>query len=74
MSGTREGGLKAAATNKMIHGENFYSSIGKIGGKSSNTGGFASLVVGEDGLTGRQRARIAGAKGGSVSKRRKATK
>ncbi len=32
MSGTKEGGVKAAETNKRDHGENFYSKIGKIGG------------------------------------------
>lgn len=43
--------------------------IGAKGGKLSTTGGFASDKVGADGLTGRQRARIAGAKGGSISRR-----
>ena len=35
------------------------------------TGGFASEKVGKDGLTGKQRAEIAGAKGGRKSKRTK---
>lgn len=33
------------------------------------TGGFASMKVGDDGLTGFERARIAGEKGGRISKR-----
>lgn len=72
MSGTREGGLKTAATNKARHGENYYGLIGHLGGRISKTGGFASNKVGADGLTGKQRAMVAGVVGGSKSKRRKA--
>lgn len=43
--------------------------MGRLGGQRSRTGGFASDVVGADGLTGRQRAKIAGAVGGSKSRR-----
>lgn len=64
--GTREGGLKAAKVNKKKHGKNFYRDIGKLGGLKSRDGGFASDLVGEDGLTGRERARIAGSKGGKA--------
>lgn len=46
---------------------------GAKGGKSGRgpdyTGGFASSKIGEDGLTGYERARIAGAKGGHISRR-----
>ena len=70
MPGTREGGLKAAMKN-LENNPNFYKEIGSVGGKNSNTGGFASNKVGTDGLTGQQRARIAGAKGGFVSRRTK---
>lgn len=69
MVGTLAGGRKAAATNKAKYGEDFYVNIGKKGGTNSHTGGFASYNVGEDGLTGRERAKIAGAKGGSISRR-----
>jgi general stress protein YciG len=69
MPGTIEGGRKAAATNKAKYGDGFYSSIGRKGGKRSSTGGFASLKVGKDGLTGAERAKLAGAKGGKLSKR-----
>lgn len=71
MAGTKAGGMKAARTNKLRHGENFYRNIGAKGGRAGNTGGFASTVRGSDGRTGPERARIAGAKGGKISKRRR---
>lgn len=74
MSGTKAGGLKAAATVKELYGEGFYARIGKKGGQNGTTGGFASNVVGADGLTGRQRAVLAGALGGLKSKRGPAKK
>lgn len=69
MVGTVAGGFKAAATNKLRYGEDFYAKLGSIGGQHSTNGGFASEKVGKDGLTGRQRARIVGAKAGRISKR-----
>lgn len=69
MAGTKEGGQKAAATNKAKHGDGFYARIGAMGGRAGHTGGFASDKVGNDGLTGSERARIAGAKGGRISRR-----
>ena len=69
MAGTREGGLKAAKTNLERYGEDFYKITGQKGGRVCCDGGFASNKVGKDGLTGLQRARIAGAKGGSISRR-----
>lgn len=69
MPGNKAGGLKAAATNKQRYGENWYARIGRIGGKNGNTGGFASERPGKDGLTGAERAKVAGAKGGKISKR-----
>lgn len=74
MSGTKAGGKKAAATNIAKYGKDFYRNMGKIGGRNGHTGGFASTGVGRDGLTGYERARIAGAKGGKISKRGKAKK
>lgn len=71
MAGTREGGTRAAKTNKSRYGKEFYRVIGAKGGKLGKTGGFASQLKGADGLTGRERARLAGAKGGKVSKRRR---
>lgn len=69
MSGTKAGGLKAAKTNIEKHGEDFYSKIGRKGGSNGHSGGFASDKVGADGLTGRKRSRIAGRRGGLISRR-----
>ena len=61
MSGNREGGLKAAATNKKKHGLDFFKRIGRKGGKNGHTGGFAY---------NKALASLAGAKGGRNGKRR----
>lgn len=68
MAGTLSGGVQAAKTNKGKYGADFYSKIGKIGGKNSSNGGFASKIVGSDGLTGKQRAKIVGKLGGEASR------
>ena len=60
MAGTKEGGIKAKQTNKAKYGEDYYAIIGSKGGKNGTTGGFY-----ED----RNRAKEAGAKGGSISRR-----
>lgn len=70
MSGNKVGGLKVAQTNKRKYGDDYYVNIGRIGGKASNNGGFGSSKIGKDGLTGKERARLAGAVGGSRSKRK----
>lgn len=67
--GTKEGAKKASATNRARYGEDFYKKIGSRGGQNGTSGGFACLEKGADGLTGPERARIAGAKGGSISRR-----
>ena len=72
MAGNRTGGIKTSKTNKKIYGGDFYKKIGKLGGTKSTRGGFQSDVIGKDGLTGRERAKLAGSKGGSISKRSKA--
>ena len=64
MPGTKEGGLKAAKKNVQRHGRDFYARIGAIGGAKGTTGGFAA---------NRELARIAGRKGGQISRRRKLT-
>lgn len=69
MAGTKSGGRRAAATNKEKYGKDFYAEIGRKGGRNGHKGGFASEAVGKDGLTGAQRAKIAGAIGGRKSKR-----
>lgn len=60
MSGTKAGGLKAAATNKKLYGDSFYANIGARGGRNGNTGGFAANP---------ELARLCGKKGGRISKR-----
>ena len=62
MAGNKAGGKKAAAKNKELYGTDFYASIGAKGGKKGRTGGFAA---------NRELARIAGAKGGRISRRSK---
>jgi len=63
MPGTVKGGQMAAETNKKKYGKDFYARIGAMGGKKGTTGGFAA---------NRELARLAGAKGGRISRRRKA--
>ena len=60
--------MKAQATNKKRYGKDFYKKVGKLGGMKSRGGGFASETVGKDGLTGYERAREAGRKGGRVAR------
>lgn len=69
MAGNIQGGLQASNTNKTKYGADFYKRIGTIGGKKSRNGGFGSDKIGPDGLTGRERARIAGRVGGLKSVR-----
>lgn len=65
MAGTKAGGIKAAETNKARQGRDFYAHIGAIGGRNGHTGGFAANP---------ELAKIAGAKGGKISKRGPAKK
>lgn len=69
MPGSVAGGRKAAKTNKRLYGDDFFVMIGTAGGKASKGGGFKSDKIGKDGLTGRERAAIAGRKGGLKSRR-----
>lgn len=62
MSGTIEGGRKAAKTNIEKYGKNFYAEIGRKGGSKGHTGGFASNP---------QLAKEAGRLGGQISRRGK---
>lgn len=64
MAGTKKGGQKAAAKN-LARDPLFYAKIGAKGGRNGTTGGFAA---------NRELAKIAGAKGGKISRRRKAAK
>lgn len=60
MSQTKAGALKAAQTNILKYGEDFYKRIGQKGGRNGHTGGFAANP---------ELAKIAGAKGGKASRR-----
>lgn len=60
MAGTKAGGLKAAATNKAKYGDDFYSNLGRLGGRNGHTGGFHANPM---------LAHLAGIKGGRNSKR-----
>lgn len=64
MAGTKDGGKAAAATNKKKYGSDFYAKIGAKGGVKGKTGGF---------FANRELARLAGAKGGRLSRRTKKT-
>lgn len=59
MAGTKEGGRKAADKN-LAKDPDFYKKIGMKGGSNGHTGGFAANP---------DLARIAGAKGGRISRR-----
>lgn len=61
MAGTKAGGLKAAQKN-LAKDPNFYAKIGAKGGHNGTTGGFAANT---------ELARVAGKKGGQISRRRK---
>lgn len=62
MAGTKEGGARAAKTNRAKHGKDFYARIGAMGGKKGRTGGF---------FANKELAREAGRKGGRISRRTK---
>lgn len=76
MAGTIEGGKKAAAKNKALHGADFYKRIGRKGGKNGTTGGFAAGVQCNcDVIAGTHYIqRCAGYKGGLISRRGKTKK
>jgi general stress protein YciG len=62
MAGTKAGGKAAADTNKKKYGADCYAKIGAKGGVIGKTGGF---------YANRELARLAGAKGGRISRRTK---
>ncbi len=62
MAGTTDGGRRAAKRNVEMHGADFYARIGAMGGRKGRTGGF---------YANRDLARVAGAKGGRISRRTK---
>jgi hypothetical protein len=64
MSGSKIGGLRAGATNKARHGEDYYSRIGKMGGLKGKEDGVIKGFA-----ANRELACIAGARGGKKSRR-----
>ena len=75
MAGDREGGLKAEQTMIVKLGEERYrqwrKEVGRLGGQRSvgDRSGFALKKPGKDGLTGPERARVAGRLGGAAPRR-----
>lgn len=68
MAGTKAGSIKAQATLKAKYGDKYneyFREIGAKGGRNGHTGGF---------FANRELARIAGRKGGLISRRGKAKK
>ena len=63
MAGTKEGALKAKQKIIELYGKEFYKNLGRKGGKKGTTGGFAADP---------ELAKIAGRKGGLISRRGKA--
>lgn len=60
IAGNRQGGLKAAETNKARYGKDFFKLIGSKGGQATGPKGFA---------LDNERAKEAGRKGGRASRR-----
>lgn len=65
MVGTKAGCKKTVERCKELYGANFYSEIGRKGGRSGKTGGFAADP---------ERAVLAGKVGGKISRRGPAKK
>ena len=67
MAGNKAGAVKARETILKLHGSDYFSRIGRMGGKAGDPSkkGFASNI---------ERAKTAGAKGGKISKRGPAKK
>lgn len=68
MSGTKAGSLKAKETLYKKYGKDYFVNMGRIGGKLGHTGGFATTNKNGEHML----AKLAGAKGGKISKRGKA--
>lgn len=75
MGGSHLGGKKAEKTMIAKMGEAQYREwrrdMGRKGGKNSRGGGYATTHVGDDGLTGPQRASYWGRIGGIASRKPK---
>ena len=76
MAGSKESAKKAAETMRAKYGDDFYKNIGKEGGKAKvPTKGFGTdKRTALDRMLGKPKlASIAGSKGGTISRRGKAT-
>lgn len=64
MTGSLEGGKKAALANKARYGDDFYKRIGQKGGKLGRTGGFYAnrKLASEAGKIGGMKSRRGAAK------------
>lgn len=70
MVGTLAGGRKAAKTNKLKYGKDFYARIGAIGGHNGHNGGFAANpeLAKRAGALGGKKSRRTGVKNGECKK------
>lgn len=75
MSGTKTGSRKAV-TKILAKDPDFFKRIGKIGGQNGHTGGFAYPLLCDCNYMEdlHKKAICAGAKGGSIGRRRKVIK
>ena len=67
MAGTLQGGKKAAQTTKERYGEDFYQKVGKLSNEAWEKNGRKPRGF----AANPELARIAGAKGGAISRRGK---
>lgn len=68
MSGNSESAKKAYQTRIERHGKESVQNMHSAGGRASRVGGFGTTEIGEDGLTGRERARMASIESHKVRK------
>ena len=71
MSGTVSGGRAAAQTNKELYGDDFYKKLGAKGAEAYRKRQEEGTAKPRGFAANRERARIAGAIGGRISRRRK---
>lgn len=65
MAGSKEGGIKAAQTNKERYGDSFYAKLGSKGGSAKVSKGFAKMDI--------DRVKECGRIGGRLGKRKRAS-
>lgn len=72
MSGTADGGKRAAATNKKRYGADFYRRLGLKGAEAYRERMKQGIAQPRGFALNRELARVAGQYGGRISRRRKA--